>query len=89
MAPTEDLFERPMHPYTEALLSAVPRPDPRECSQRILLEGDVANPADPPSGCYFHPRCRYATTGCNRDLPVLQEFEPDHFVACHQRLELG
>jgi len=89
MAPTEDLFERPMHPYTEALLSAVPMPDPRERSQRILLEGDVANPADPPTGCYFHPRCRYATSGCSEDRAVLREFEPDHFVACHQRLDLG
>ena len=65
MAPTEELFASPRHPYTEALLSAVPKPDPRLRSERIVLEGEVADPANPPSGCYFHPRCRYAQA----DLP--------------------
>ena len=60
MAPTAPLFATPKHPYTEALMSAVPKPDPRLRSQRIVLEGEVADPANPPSGCYFHPRCRYA-----------------------------
>ena len=60
LARTAELFEHPLHPYTEALISALPQPDPRKKRDRILLTGDVANPADPPSGCYFHPRCRYA-----------------------------
>ena len=58
LAPTAELFARPLHPYTEALLSAVPVPDPRRRSQRIVLEGEVADPANPPPGCHFHPRCR-------------------------------
>ncbi len=88
IAPTSELFSAPMHPYTEALLSAVPKPDPRLRSERILLKGDVANPADPPSGCYFHPRCRLATDACRNDTPVLKEVSPGHFVSCHRdRLE--
>ena len=72
MAPTEDLFATPKHPYTAALLSAVPEPDPRQKSDRIVLQGEVANPAAPPSGCYFHPRCAYATDQCKTETPVLQ-----------------
>ena len=60
LAPTEKLFATPKHPYTAALLSAVPEPDPRRRAQRVVLQGEVANPANPPSGCYFHPRCAYA-----------------------------
>ncbi len=74
----------PRHPYTEALLSAVPKPDPRLRSKRIVLEGDVADPANPPSGCYFHPRCRYAMDICRIEAPPLREVEPGHFAACHQ-----
>src|SRR5512135_2260045 len=73
VAPTDELFEAPRHPYTEALLSAVPKPDPRLRSKRIVLEGDVADPANPPSGCYFHPRCRYAQVRCKTDSPELRE----------------
>jgi len=88
VAPTQALFYSPKHPYTEALLSAVPKPDPRLRSQRIVLEGSVADPANPPSGCYFHPRCRYATDLCRTEPPVLEEIEADHFVSCHRAREL-
>ncbi len=88
MASTLPLFNNPKHPYTEALLSAVPRPDPRLRSQRIVLEGEVADPANPPSGCYFHPRCRYAQEICRKETPVQEEIEPKHYVACHRAGEL-
>ncbi len=88
VAKTKPLFEEPKHPYTEALLSAVPKPDPRFRSQRILLEGEVADPSNPPSGCYFHPRCRYAVDRCKTELPKLEEIQPGHFVACHLAKEL-
>jgi len=83
VAPTETLFATPRHPYTEALLSAVPKPDPRLRSKRILLEGDVADPANPPSGCYFHPRCRYVQDQCKIETPVLREIAPGYWAACH------
>ena len=83
VAPTETLFASPRHPYTEALLSAVPKPDPRLRSKRILLEGDVADPANPPSGCYFHPRCRYVQDQCKIEMPGLREIAPGHLAACH------
>jgi peptide/nickel transport system ATP-binding protein len=87
-ARTHDLFYAPKHPYTEALLSAVPKPDPRLRSKRIVLQGGVADPANPPSGCYFHPRCRYAVDLCRSQTPALAELEPGHFVACHRAAEL-
>ncbi len=80
---THELFENPRHPYTEALLSAVPKPNPRMKSKRIMLQGDVADPANPPSGCYFHPRCAYAKERCKTEPPALREVSPGHFVACH------
>jgi peptide/nickel transport system ATP-binding protein len=89
MAPTAPLFATPKHPYTEALLSAVPKPDPRLRSQRIVLEGEVADPANPPSGCYFHPRCRYAVDVCRQATPPLTEIQPGHFVSCHRAAELS
>jgi len=89
VAPASDLFATPAHPYTEALLSAVPRPDPRRRSQRIVLEGDVADPANPPAGCYFHPRCRYAVERCRSEAPLLREVAPGHTVACHRAGELS
>jgi len=88
MTDRERLFNSPRHPYTEALLSSVPEPDPRRRSQRIVLEGEVANPAAPPSGCYFHPRCRYAQDVCRTDTPVWEEVAEGHWVACHRGKEL-
>jgi len=90
MAPAEELLRRPLHPYTEALVSAVPPADPDIKTQRIILEGDVPSPANPPSGCVFHPRCRYANaTTCRTVEPALEEAEPGHFVACHLARELA
>ncbi len=85
---TEDLFEKPLHPYTEALLSAVPVADPTVQIERIPLNGEIPNPANPPSGCYFHTRCRYCTEKCSQETPEYVELEPDHFVACHRAQEL-
>jgi peptide/nickel transport system ATP-binding protein len=85
---TERLFQRPRHPYTEALLSAVPKPDPRLRSQRIVLEGDVADPAHPPTGCHFHPRCPYAVPACQAETPRLQAASAGHWVSCHRAGEL-
>ena len=85
---TEDLFERPLHPYTEALLSAVPVADPTVQIERIPLRGEIPNPADPPSGCFFHTRCRFCTEKCKQCAPEYTELEPGHFVACHRAQEL-
>jgi peptide/nickel transport system ATP-binding protein len=89
VAPTERLFNAPRHPYTEALLSAVPKPDPRMRSRRIVLEGEVADPANPPSGCYFHPRCRYAQARCAIERPELRDVGQGQQVACHFAEELS
>ncbi len=88
VAETTELFSRPKHPYTAALLSAVPEPDPRMRSQRIVLQGEVANPASPPGGCYFHPRCPHAIEMCRTQAPTWQELSPGHFVGCHRAGEL-
>jgi peptide/nickel transport system ATP-binding protein len=114
MAETEALFSSPKHPYTAALLSAIPEPDPRarrrrnnrlrssvtptvgaglpvvsrETRPRVVLQGEVANPAAPPTGCYFHPRCQYAVDVCKTVSPVWEEIEPGHFVRCHRSREL-
>ncbi len=85
---TDELFLNPKHPYTEALLSAVPKPDPRIRTEPIVLEGEVADPAHPPSGCYFHPRCRYCIDQCKTETPHLRAIAPDHFVSCHRAGEL-
>jgi peptide/nickel transport system ATP-binding protein len=85
---TEELFTAPKHPYTAALLSAVPEPDPRTRSKRIVLQGEVANPAAPPSGCYFHPRCPHAIDVCRTQAPAVQATAPGHLVACHRADEL-
>lgn len=87
-APTPKLYTVPRHPYTEALLSAVPKPDPRQRTLPIVLEGEVADPANPPSGYYFHPRCRYRIGRCMTETPELREIAPDHFVSCHRAGEL-
>ncbi len=88
MAATRNLFAQPLHPYTEALLMAIPAPDPRRRTQRIVLEGDVPNPADPPSGCYFHSRCAYVQDVCLAESPPLAEHRPGHFARCHFAMEL-
>ena len=88
LAETETLYLSPKHPYTEALLSAVPKPDPRLLEAQIILSGEVANPADPPSGCYFHPRCKYAKDRCKQETPALREVLPGHHVSCHFAEEL-
>ena len=87
-APTKALFSHPMHPYTESLLSAVPIADPTVLSERIPLEGEIPNPANPPSGCYFHTRCRYCIHDCEETSPDYVELEPGHYVACHRAKEL-
>ena len=87
-APTDALFSRPLHPYTEALLSAVPIPDPKVQIERIPLKGEIPNPANPPSGCYFHERCSYCCEKCCHEVPPYVEAEPGHFVACHRASEL-
>jgi oligopeptide transport system ATP-binding protein len=83
IAPSRDLYTRPKHPYTEALLSAVPIPDPKAKKQRIVLTGDVPNPVNRPSGCHFHPRCPKATERCKVEEPVLKAVGTQHQAACH------
>ena len=84
MTDKHTLFRRPLHPYTEALLSAVPIPDPKiKRGKRIILKGDVPSPINPPSGCHFHTRCPYAYNRCRTEVPALREVEPGHTAACH------
>jgi peptide/nickel transport system ATP-binding protein len=89
LASSAEIFSNPKHPYTEALMSAIPLPDPRPRQKRILLAGEIANPANPPSGCYFHPRCKYAKEICTTTEPPLEEVTPAHFVKCHRARELS
>jgi peptide/nickel transport system ATP-binding protein len=79
----ESLYAEPLHPYTQALISAIPSPDPRAKKERIILKGDVPSPLNPPVGCPFHPRCSMAIEECSRQKPVLKEVKPSHRVACH------
>ena len=88
-AGTEELYRRPLHPYTEALLSAAPKPSPDAVSTRIILQREIADPANPPPGCTFHPRCRYAEQRCLEQVPVLQEVKPGRQVACLRAAELS
>jgi oligopeptide/dipeptide ABC transporter ATP-binding protein len=88
-AKTEDLFSHPMHPYTEALLSAVPVADPTFVAERIPLDGEIPNPANPPSGCYFHERCRYCQERCVNEEPAIFEGHDGHRVVCHRAKELS
>lgn len=88
LASAEALYAAPQHPYTEALLSAIPRADPDYQSQRIILSGDVPSPANPPAGCKFHPRCRYAKALCQQQEPELRAIHAGHFAACHFAEEL-
>ncbi|WP_409177834.1 ABC transporter ATP-binding protein [Brevibacillus fortis] len=83
VADKQSLYEKPTHPYTQALLSAVPVPNPHLATQRIILEGDLPSPANPPSGCTFHPRCRYCMDICKTVAPVASEVSRGHFVTCH------
>lgn len=83
MAPRETLYRRPFHPYTEALLSALPVPNPKLKRQRIILPGDVPSPIEPPKGCHFHPRCLYCTDICQRTYPAMREDGEEHLVVCH------
>lgn len=80
---TEDIFRNPLHPYTKALLSAVPIPNPDVRMNRIILEGSIPSPADPPKGCKFHTRCGHCMDICKKEVPMMKEVEKDHFVACH------
>jgi oligopeptide transport system ATP-binding protein len=85
IASARALYDNPRHPYTEALLSAVPIPDPTVKRRRILLKGDVPNPIRPPQGCHFHPRCPIAEARCRTEAPALEQNEDGHWVACHLR----
>jgi len=90
LSPAAELYTRPIMPYTEALLSAVPIPDPdlSDRRERIVLGGDVPSPIDPPAGCRFHPRCRYATDVCGQVEPPLVDYGGGHFAACHHPLNV-
>lgn len=83
LADRDQLYQNPSHPYTKALLSAIPNPDPEFKSEKIILEGDVPNPSDPPSGCHFHKRCIYRMDKCSSEAPCLKQVEENHFVSCH------
>ena len=85
LASKQELYREPLHPYTQALLSAAPVPDPRAPKNRILLTGDVPSPVHPPAGCSFHPRCRESREICRSDPPAFRELSPGRFVACHNR----
>ena len=84
----EELFESPKHPYTAALMSSVPKPHPSQRSKRYVLEGEVANPANPPTGCYFHPRCPFATDQCKVEVPPLVKSKDGRYVSCHRADEI-
>jgi len=88
MASTEELYHLPQHPYTAALMAAVPVANPRVRSGNVELQGEVPSPANPPSGCYFHPRCEFVVDACRTETPAFREITPNHFVACHRADEL-
>ncbi|OIU68831.1 ABC transporter ATP-binding protein [Rossellomorea aquimaris] len=83
LSDSENLYEKPLHPYTQALLSAVPIPDPDFKRETQLLQGDIPSPSNPPSGCTFHTRCPFATEVCKEKVPEFKEHQPGHYVACH------
>jgi peptide/nickel transport system ATP-binding protein len=89
LAPCEALFERPLHPYTAALLAAAPKPDPRLRHESRPAPGEAASPRNPPSGCYFHPRCAYAQPRCKAERPEWRELIPGRHVRCHRAAELA
>jgi peptide/nickel transport system ATP-binding protein len=88
-AAAASIFARPRHPYTAALMKAVPVPDPRIPSGDVALQGEVPNPASPPPGCYFHPRCPFAVEICRTESPALRVVAPDHLARCHRADELA
>lgn len=89
LADTEKLFDKPLHPYTEALLSAIPTTELQDKRERILLEGDIPSPVNPPEGCKFHTRCRYCKEKCTKEVPEFKELGEGHFVACHYPLQIS
>lgn len=89
LSETQELFKRSLHPYTKALLSAIPEPDPDGKAEKIILTGDVPNPINPPKGCRFHPRCPFAADICREKEPVLEKVGDDHSVACHRWKDIG
>ena len=88
ISPTDELFKIPLHPYTKALLSAIPIPDPEAKTEKIILTGDVPNPVNPPKGCRFHPRCPFVTDICKNEEPVLEDIGSGRMVACHRWKEV-
>ena len=89
LAPTEKLFFSPQHPYTEALMSAIPEVDPDLAMKPVSLQGEIPNPANPPGGCRFHTRCPYVQDRCKTEMPIWREISENHFVACHFSEELA
>lgn len=83
LADNDSLYDEPLHPYTKSLLSAIPEPDPDMKKERIILQGDLPSPANPPTGCPFHTRCPFRMEKCEKVCPALKEVKPDHYVACH------
>ena len=88
IGPPQELFASPKHPYTAALINSLPKPDPLQRRDRVIPEGEVANPANPPSGCYFHPRCPFVIDQCKREAPPLEQIAPGRYVSCHRAREL-
>jgi oligopeptide/dipeptide ABC transporter ATP-binding protein len=83
MAKAQDLYKNPLHPYTQIILASVPLPDPKLKKKRAIITGDVPSPINPPPGCQFHPRCKYARDICQKQEPEIKEYEPGHFASCH------
>jgi peptide/nickel transport system ATP-binding protein len=88
LAPTSELYREPLHPYTEALMAAIPVADPTQVMQPVFMAGEIPNPANPPAGCHLHPRCRYVAEVCRTESPAWRELTSGHFVACHRAEEL-
>ena len=88
LAEADEIFHHPIHPYTEALLNAIPTTDTVGAKELSILEGDIPSPVNPPKGCKFHTRCKYCTEICTQVVPAWEEVRPNHFVACHHKLEV-